>query len=261
MPEYACSRPKIFLSILRRERRTVMASRIAWAYGIACIFWGLLGSPLFGVNRDGTSVWFLMPVLLYGIPLAGLLAGVVAWQGDAGEEDLLRPRICGWFTRPLAKWLTWTGLLSMATLFLILPSLPTAQAPAALVSLWAYSVGQTAIFTALGLALGRRFEDPALAHSLALLVGLMAIAGGGVLSYIAAWQPFMQAYPDLWVLLLMSHPVEALRVSMVYSLENLPFDARSLPPLAAWWLANPHAWFAVLVTAWSGIGLAACVKR
>lgn len=250
-PVIAC-----FPAILRRERRVVMASRIAWGYGLSCLLWGLLGSPLFGVNRAETSVWFLMPVLLYGIPLAGLLAGVVAWQGDAGEEGLLRPRINGALTRPLAKWLVWSGLLALASLALILPALPTAPSAVVLLELWAYAVGEIAVFTAFGLAIGRCFRDPALAHSLALMAGMLAIAGGGIIGYLAAWQPILQQHPDLWTLLLMAHPVEALRVSLLYSLEDLPFDARALPPLAAWWLQHPQLWFSILVLSWSALALA-----
>lgn len=208
-----------------------------------------------GANRADTTIWFLLPVLLYGIPLAGLLAGVVAWQGDAGEEGLLATRDPGRLSRPLGKWLTWSGLLSVATLCLILPSLPTASNSGGVLSLWAYSIGEVALFVALGLALGRLCRDAVLAHSMALMLGLLAIAGGGVIMWVAAYQPAFQEHPGLWTFLLMLHPVEALRISLLFSLENLPFDARQLPPLTVWWLAHPGLWFAFLSAAWSALAL------
>jgi len=243
-----------------REAQAVLASRIAWAYAAVCLGWGLLASPLSGASNPGSSVWMLLPLLLYGIPLAGLLGGVAAWHGDAAEEALLTTRSPRHLTRALGKWMVWSAVFASATLCLILPSLPATRPLPPLLMLWAYAAGEIAIFTAFGLWLGRTCRDSVLAHSLALMLGLLAIAGGGILAWIAAHVPFLQDNPSLWTALLMVHPVEVVRVSTLFSLEDLPFDARRLPPLAAGWLAHPDLWFGSLSFALSALALTAFAK-
>jgi hypothetical protein len=246
---------RFLVALVFRERQAVMASRVTWSFGIGCLLWGLAGSPLFGIGRADTVVWFLLPVLLYAVPPVALLSGVVAWQGDAGEEELIQTRVSSSWNRLLAKWVTWTVLLETAALCMVLPLLVSAADPIALMKIWMYAGGEIAIFVALGLAIGRFCRDPLLAYSSALIVGFLMVAGGGLVAYVAAWQPVIQRFPDLWTLLLMLHPVESLRVCLVYSVDNLPFDARTLPFLAAFWLGHPGKWYFFLSLLWTALCL------
>ena len=248
---------RFLVALACRERQAVMASRVTWSFGIGCLLWGLAGSPLFGIGRADTVVWFLLPVLLYAVPPVALLSGVVAWQGDAGEEELIRTRVSSGWNRLLAKWVTWTVLLASAALCMVLPLIISAADPFGLITIWMYASGEIALFVALGLAIGRFGKDPLLAYSSSLIVGFLMVAGGGLVAYVAAWQPLIQRFPDLWTFFLMLHPVESLRVCLVYSVENLPFDARTLPPLASFWLQNAGWWYIALSLAWSFMGLGA----
>lgn len=249
------------MACLRRESQVVTASRVVWSYGLICLLWGV-AIPLLGLGLSETGVWFLLPVLLYAIPPIALVSGVVAWQGDAGESELLASRLPGCFIRLLAKWITWSLLLGLATFLMILPLLIIGAGAVQMIEVWAYAGGEIAVFIAAGLAIGRWFKDPLFAHTGAMLCGFLMVAGGGVFAYVAAWQPIMQRLPDLWTFLLMAHPVEALRVGIVYSVENLPFEARELPPMAAFWLRHAGGWYSGLVFFWSVCGLTlAALKR
>ncbi|NDV61111.1 hypothetical protein G0Q06_01465 [Puniceicoccales bacterium CK1056] len=246
---------RFLVALVCRERQAVMASRVSWSFGIGCLLWGLAGSPLFGIGRADTVVWFLLPVLLYAVPPVALLSGVVAWQGDAGEEELIQTRLPSPLTRLLAKWVTWTLLLELATLCMLIPLLPSAVDPSALLRIWLFAGGEISVFVAFGLVIGRFCKDPLLAYSSSLIIGFLMVAGGGLVAYVAAWQPMIQRFPDLWTLILMLHPVESLRVCLVYSVENLPFDARTLPPITSFWLQNSGLWYLGLSLTWSFVAL------
>lgn len=261
MSERTISSISILRSCLLRETQVVRASRVAWSYGLICLVWGA-AIPLLGLGRAGTAVWFLLPVLLYAIPPMALVSGVVAFHGDAGENDFLGTRLPGIWIRLLSKWITWTLLFGLATSLIIVPLLMVGASAARLLELWAYASGEIAIFLAAGLAVGRWFKDPLFALTGAMLSGFLMVAGGGLLGYVAAWQPLMQRLPDLWTFLLMAHPIEALRVGAVYSVENLPFEARELPLLASFWLQYAGWWYAALVLVWSASSLTlASLKR
>lgn len=250
----ACPHLQALLPLLKREWLVVKQSRIAWTYAGICLAWGAVAA----ITSSESMVWIVLPLLLNGMPAAGLLAGVAAIHGDDQEEMLLVARVAGDFLRLLGKWLVWTSILFLATIGLLIPVLVGGGSFESLLSIAGYTAGEAAVFVALGLLLGRLCSDSVMAHALALVGALLAIAGGGVLAWLAAHHTFFQENPNAWTLILMMHPVEALRVSLMFSLDGLPFDPRSLSPVARWWLGHTGLWYLTLSLGESFVALAAC---
>lgn len=247
---------RVWGALFLRELAMVAASRVIWIFAAGCLAFGIvtaLGTP----SEGSTGVWMILPLVLYVVPLLGILIGVVAARGDHDEEALIASRVGSLGLRLFVKWIVWSGLLGLAALAWMLPVSLRSESVGRVLSLWGYTLGESAVFVALGLALGRNVRDAVAAHLTALLLGFTFVAGAGVLGWLAARSPFFQEHPDLWTLGLMLHPVEALRVSWMFSLENLPFGQSHLPDLAAWWLAQSGLWYAVLVAVWS-FGALAC---
>lgn len=246
---------QIWVALSLRELSVVLASRVIWVFASACIGFGLLIA--FGSSNEGsTAVWLSLPLVLYALPLIGLLAGVAAAQGDAMEEPLIVPRIPGVARRLIVKWALWSFLMGLVALFWLLPAVLRAGQWSALLQLWAYALGEVAIFLGGGLLLGRWIRDGVAAYLSALFIGLFSLSGAGVLAWLAAGLPYVQAHPSLWTFSLMLHPVEALRVGLLFSIDDLPFDPSQLPALADWWLRHPGLWYAALTFTLSGIALA-----
>jgi len=242
------------LPLLHREWLVVKQSRIAWTYTTICLAWATTAA----ITGSETVTWTILPLLMNAMPAAGLLLGVAAIHGDDPEEPLLVARVASDTLQIFGKWLVWTSILLLATVALLIPLLAGGESFRSFLSVAGYATGEAAVFVAIGLFLGKLCRDSVLAHSLALVSALLAIAGGGVLAWLAARQPFFQDNPNAWTLLLMLHPVEALRVSLMFSLDPLPIDARNLGPLARWWLSHASLWYLVMSLAESFAALAAC---
>jgi hypothetical protein len=168
---------------------------------------------------------------------------------------MLVPRAPGSLIRALVKWPLWTGLIALVALAWLAPTAIRSGEADKLFQLWAMTAGEAAIFVALGLAIGRWASGGISAYLAALLFGFLFIAGAGVLGWVAARSDFFQENPQFWTFGLMAHPVEALRVGLMFSLETLPVDAARLPALARWWLAHSGLWYALLALLWSSAAL------
>jgi hypothetical protein len=245
---------RVWAALSLRELSTIVASRVIWVFGVACLCFGALIA--LGSSGEGTTaVWLSLPLVLYALPLIGLLAGVAAVQGDAPEELLIASRISGMGRRLVVKWALWSLLLGGVALLWILPAVIRSEQWAMLPRLWGYAQAEAAVFVAWGLLIGRLIRDSVAANLIALLLGFFALVGAGILAWLAARLPMVQAHPSLWTLSLMAHPVEALRVGLLFSIDGLPFDPGRLPGLAAWWLQRPGIWYGLLSVFWSGVAL------
>lgn len=236
-----------------REFATLAASRVVWVFVLACLVGGLAVG--FGGSGGRSALWLVLPLLLYVVPLFGLLVGVSAARGDIEEEGLLQPRAPTAMPRLIVKWLLWTTIIALSAFAWILPAALRAGEPVHLSAFAFHAAAEASIFVAIGLALGRWVSDGVTAHIGALIIGCLFLVGAGLLGWLAAQTNYFQEHPALWTLGLMLHPVEALRVSLMFSLENLPIDPNRLPVLAAWWLAHSEAWYIMLAAVWTSLAL------
>jgi len=236
-----------------REWAALSASRVVWVFAAACLLAGF-GVTL-GVGGAGSAVWMALPLVLYLVPLLGLLAGVSAALGDVEEAAILVPRAPGPLLRALVKWPLWSTLIALAALAWLAPAAIRSGEVAQLPRLWLMTAGEAAIFVAMGLMMGRLIRSQVTAFMTALLFGFLFVGGAGVLGWVAARSGFFQENPQLWTLGLMLHPVEALRVGLMFSLDTLPVDADRLPGIARWWLGHSGLWYGLLVLIWSASAL------
>ena len=225
---------------------------------------GLL--PLFTPDATGRAapIWVLQGVL-YCLSLSALLLGLSAAHGDADEFALL-------FTQPISRG-AWLGgkvaalamLVWPAAALLVLPAAMTSGLSLTLITIAAASAGVCLALALLGLAIGFWVRDPvrglllALGLWFALLFGtdlaLLAVSG-------ASWVPQYQA---AWVVPLMVNPLDALRVMVLFSLEQTAPAGIGSGWLVSWWLAHGGAWLALLLSAWTmaafAIGLCGAGRR
>jgi len=48
----------------------------------------------------------------------------------------------------------------------------------------------------------------------------------------------------------MTNPLDAFRIQALFAMEQIPAEAANSTPLAAWWLAHPGLWFALISIVW-----------
>jgi ABC-2 type transport system permease protein/Cu-processing system permease protein len=89
----------------------------------------------------------------------------------------------------------------------------------------------------------------------AVAAWLVMLFGVDLLLLAVAGAPFAQENPDLWVAPLMLNPLDAYRITVLFSVERAAFSGLDAGRLAGWWATHAIAWLAVLTTAWSAIAV------
>ena len=217
---------------------------------------GLL--PLFtpDATTSAAPLWVLHAVL-YCLSLSALLLGLSSAHGEADEFPLL-------FAQPAPRWAWLMGkvaalsiVLATAALLLIVPASLIGGLTASLAGLAAAAGGVTLAMAALGIGVGFWVRDPVRG----LLTGLglwFTLLFGADLSLLAiSGAPWIQARPGLWVGILMANPLDALRITVLFSVEQAAFAGLDAGGLVRWWIAHAWIWLAVVVALWTGTGVAA----
>ena len=117
----------------------------------------------------------------------------------------------------------------------------------------------------LGLAVGFWVRDHVRGLLLALGLWFGLLFGMDLVLLALSGIPWVQTHAAAWVLPLMVNPLSALRVTMLFSLEQTAPASIGTSALVQWWLANGGVWLAVLLSIWVagtfGIGLAGARRR
>lgn len=236
-------------SFYRRELRIALGSRLMVALPLAGLALGV--APLLTHSRDELAVaapLFLLQGLLYGLPLAGIMAGTGSCQAEADEAPLLASLPVCRMARAVGKFAGLMTVLAGATLLAVLPSVLAGVGVGTGLLLLGYGLGIASLFTALGMLCGLAIRDGVKAHFAALLLWLLLTLGTGLAGYVSLGG-LAQAHPALWAAALMLSPLDALRVGVLFSVQSAPFAMDALPGLTRWWLLHPGLWFAILATA------------
>lgn len=217
---------------------------------------GLL--PLFTANdAAGAAPWWVLQAVLYCLSLSALLLGLNSAHGEADEFSLL-------FTQPAPRWAWLTGkaiglaaLLVPASLLLVMPSALAGGITRPLLAIAAAAAGLSVAMTALGLGLGFWVRDRVRGLLTALGAWFLLLFGTDLLLLAVAGAPWVQRNPSLWVAPLMVNPLDALRVTVLFSVENVAPAGMDAGGLAGWWIAHGTLWLALLLAGWTVAGLAA----
>jgi Cu-processing system permease protein len=237
---------------VRRELAEQRLNRFLHVHLSLCAFAGLL--PLFTPDAAGRAApaWVLQAVL-YCLSLSSLLLGLSAAHGDADEFPVL-------FTQPIARE-AWLVGKSVALAALLVPASALTVAPAALLGgltpaltlVGAAAAGVCLALALLGLAVGFRVRDHVRGLLFALGAWFVLLFGVDLLLLALSGSPWAQQHPDVWALPLMLNPLSALRVTMVFAVDQTAPAGIGAGPLVAWWLAHAGLWLAGIVTAWTGV--------
>lgn len=240
---------RTFRAALRREIAEHRLNRFLHVHIGLCTAVGLL--PLFTPDASSRAApaWVLQAVL-YCLSLSALILGLSAAHGDADEFPLL-------LTQPVSRgaWLAGKAgaiavLLGPASLLLVVPAALTGGATPALALVAAAAAGVCIALAVLGLAVGFWLRDPVRGLLLALGLWFTLLFGIDLLLLALSGAPWVHAHADGWVLLLMANPLSALRVTMLFGLEQTAPAGIGASPIVQWWLRHGISWLALLLSAW-----------
>lgn len=207
--------------------------------------------PLFTPDAaDRAAPAWIVPAVLYCLSLSALLLGLSAAQGDSDEFPLL-------FTQPIgrAAWLAgkvaaMATMLIPASVVLVVPAALTSGLSAPLTFVAAAAAGVCVALALLGLAIGCWVHDHVRGLLLALGVWFTLLFGTDLLLLALSGAPIVQQWPTAWLLPLMINPLSALRVTMVFGLEQTAPAGIGTGAVAGWWLAHAGLWLGVLLSTW-----------
>ncbi len=248
---------RVFRVFFFRELHAAVLSRLVYVFCGMALLAGwvpLLGEA--GPDRTEIVVYALLQASLFLIPLFAILTGVGSAQNEQEEEPLLMSQPIGRGVRVLGKFAALWGLIAVAAGLLVFPAILSGCRIGALGFLWFHTFAVGGVFAALGLAVGFSSSDRVKAHMIGLCAWLVLLAGFNLLALAAAHVAEVQRWPQLWLGLLMVNPLDALRISAMFTLDRIPFDVASAPPLGQWWLGHLSLWFVLLCSAWIAAALA-----
>lgn len=221
----------------------------------------LVGSlPLFTPDaaEQSAAAWVLQAVL-YCLSLSSLLLGLSAAQGDADEFPLL-------FTQPVSRavWLAGKAaalisILAPASLLLVLPTVLTNGISTSLGMVVAAAAGVCIVLALIGLAVGFWVRDHVRGLLFALALWFCLLFGMDLVLLALSGAPWVQEHASAWVLPLMLNPLSALRVTMIFSLEQTAPAGIGSGLLAGWWLRHGRLWLGLMLSAWATVTFVAGV--
>jgi hypothetical protein len=248
----------------RRELSANRVSRFLHVHIALAAAAGFL--PLFTPDdvRTTAPVWVLHAVL-YCLSLSSLLLGLSSAHAEADELPLL-------FTQPAPRWAWLLGkaaalglVIATASFLLVVPTLLIGGANVVLLTVAAAAFGVTLTLASVGLGLGCWVREPVRGLLTALAVWFGLLFGTDLLLLAVSGAPWFHQHPELWVGALMSNPLDALRVTVIFSVEHAAFAGLNAGGLVSWWLAHGWLWLTVIVSVWTiggfSIGLLGVRRR
>ncbi|MEO8521110.1 MAG: hypothetical protein ABI603_07095 [Acidobacteriota bacterium] len=240
----------------RRELAANRLNRFLHVHLTLSIAVGLL--PMFtSTEAAGAAPWWVLQAVLYCLSLSALLLGLNSAHGEADEFPML-------FSQPAPRWAWLMGkaaglaaLLAPAALLLIVPAAIAGGLTRPLLAIAAAAGGLTVTLAAVGLGLGFWVRDRVRGLLAALGTWFVLLFGTDLLLLAVAGSPWIHRHPAVWVAPLMLNPLDALRVTVLFSIENAAPAGLDSHALAGWWIPHSGLWLALLLIVWATAGLAA----
>lgn len=245
-----------FSAAFRRELAANRLSRFLYAHLSFALVAGLL--PLFTPDDAGKAApWWALQTVLYCLSLSSVLLGLHSAHGESDEFPMI-------FSQPAPRW-AWlmgkaAGLAAVvvpASVLLIVPAGLSGGLTGTLVAIAAAAAGLTLALACLGLGLGFWVRDHVRGLLAALAVWFLLLAGTDLLLLSVAGAEWIHQFPALWVAPLMLNPLDALRVTVLFGIEDAAPAGLDAGALAGWWIAHGGPWLAGLLACWTAAGLAA----
>lgn len=91
----------------------------------------------------------------------------------------------------------------------------------------------------------------------AMGVWFALLFGTDLLLLAVAGAPWIHARPGLWVAALMGNPLDAFRITVLFSVEQAAFAGLDAGGVVRWWIAHGWVWLTALILIWSAGGFLA----
>lgn len=234
-----------------REFLSHRLNRFLYAHVALVGLAGLL--PLFtpGEALARGAAWWLLHAVLYAISLSAFLLGLSSAHAEAEEFAWLLGQPGGVGPWLAGKAVALTALLGVSSALLALPTALAGGGSKALLIAAAGAAGVSGVCGLAGLAIGFWIRDPVRGLIAAIAAWLAFLFGTDLVLLAVAGAPFSQRYPDLWVASLMANPLDAFRVTILFSVERAAFSELNAGRLASWWVANAPLWLAIIFMMWA----------
>ncbi len=238
------------LAACRRELAANRVNRFLHVHLALAAAAGLL--PLFTPDdmASAAPLWVLHTVL-YCLSLSALLLGLSSAHGEADESPLL-------FAQPAPRWAWLLGksaaltlVIATGSLLLVLPAALAGGVNGTLAALACAAGGVTLAMAALGLGVGFWVREPVRGLLTGLAVWFSLLFGTDLLLLAVSGAPWIHERPGLWVALLMSNPLDALRVTVLFEIEQTAFAEIAIGGVVRWWLSHAWTWLTLLVLLWT----------
>jgi ABC-2 type transport system permease protein/Cu-processing system permease protein len=242
----------------RREFLSHRLNRFLHAHVALIALAGLL--PLFtpGEALARGAAWWLLHAVLYAVSLSALLLGLSSAHAEAEEFSWLLGQPAGVGPWLAGKALALIGLLTGASSLLVVPTALAGGASRELFLTAAGAAGVSSVCGLAGLALGFWIRDGVRGLIAAIAAWLACLFGTDLLLLALAGSAFSQQHPDLWVAPLMLNPLDAFRITILFSVERAAFSGLDAGGLTRWWVANATGWLTIVSVLWgAGAVLAA----
>lgn len=233
-----------------REVLSHRLNRFLHAHVLLVLAAGLL--PLFtpGDALARGAAWWLLHAVLYAISLSAMLLGLSSAHAEAEEFTWLLGQPGGIGPWLAGKALALAALVVFAAVLLGVPTMFAGGGSRALLLVVGGAAGASAVCALAGLALGFWIRDSVRGLIAAVAAWLLFLFGTDLLLLAIAGAPFFQQHSDLWVAPLMVNPLDAYRVTILFSVERAAFSGLDTGRLASWWVAHAPLWLATVFALW-----------
>ncbi len=239
----------VYRAIFRREITTTFHNRFVQIFAIIVLGGSIAVGTLSG--QPDAIPFGLLLLFLYVVPLFGVLIGVSAAHEEHDERAFLWSQPVPRAVYVLGKTTTLVGALAAVLLAAIVAAAVGGASAGTLALLWGLGVALVLVSVSAGVTVGQYTTGRARGLMMALVLWFGAFALYDAFALLLSGVDFVQNLPAFWVGLLLLNPVDAVRLTGLFGLENVAFSA---PGEAAWmtelttWLP---AWVAVLTVLWT----------
>jgi ABC-2 type transport system permease protein/Cu-processing system permease protein len=201
----------------------------------------------------GGVAWFVLYAVLYVVSLSAVLLGLSSAQAEADEISFLLTQPTGVGPWIAGKVIGLALIVAPSAVLLIGPWLLTGGWSPMLAMMTAATAGLCVVLAIAGLAVGLWVRDPVRGLIAAVALWFFWLFATDIVLLLVAGAPWLHAHPAVWVAPLMANPFDALRVTVLLSLERAAFNTMGSGPLVGWWTAHAGTWLAVCFTVWAAV--------
>lgn len=236
-------------SIVQREVSTTLHNRYVQFFALLLVAGSL---TVVGAAGSAASVSFgTLLLLLYVIPLFAVLIGVSAAQEEREEQPILlsHPLPRGRFVA--SKLAVLAGALVLVLTLALLPVGVRVGSGYALGVLWSLGLALVLVWGSTGLAIGFYAANRARGLVLGLCVWFASLVLYDLCTFLLAGVDALQAWPTVWVSLLLLNPADAVRLAGLTALDGVSFTAPGTTEAVTTLLAWTPVWALVLTGLWT----------